>query len=228
MSRASAAARRHGAERCVRLRSPDVRPIDFPSPPLDDGVVALRGFDEGDVAAVVRACQDPEIPRWTIIPSPYGEREARAWIETHDLLRITATAVPFAIVDAQTRVLVGSIGVHDLDGRSRKGEVGYWIAQPHRGRGAATRALRLLARWAFGELGLARLELLADVRNVASHHVAERAGFVREGVLRSAREIKGARCDMVLYARLPTDDEGPEPPAPPARTKLTQRRSGDL
>jgi RimJ/RimL family protein N-acetyltransferase len=131
------------------------------------------------------------------------------------------------VIDAQTRALVGSIGVHDLDGRSRKGEVGYWIAREHRGRGAATRALRLLARWALGELGLARLELLADVRNVASHRVAERAGFVREGVLRSAREIKGARCDMVLFARLPTDDAGPEPPTT-TRTKLTQPRAGDL
>ncbi len=213
MSRTVAAARRRSARLGVRLPCARVQPIDLPSPPLDDGVVALRGFDEDDVADVVRACQDPEIPRWTVVPSPYTEREARAWIETHDLLRITRMAVPFAVIDARTRALIGSIGVHDLDSRSRKGEVGYWIAREHRGRGAATRALRLIARWALGELGLARLELLADVQNVTSQRVAERTGFVREGVLRSAREIKGTRRDMVLYARLPTDDEGPEPGA---------------
>ncbi len=209
MSRMDAEARRRGVARAGRLRCATVRLIDLPSPPLDDGVVRLRGFDDDDVAAVVLACQDPEIPRWTIVPSPYGEREARAWIETHDLLRITGTAVPLAIVDAATGAFAGSIGVHDLDGRSRKGEIGYWVARGQRGRGVATRALRLVAAWALGELGLARLELLADVRNVASQRVAEGAGFVREGVLRSAREIKGARCDMVMYARLPSDPAVP-------------------
>ena len=62
------------------------------------------------------------------------------------------------------------------------------------------------------ELGLARLELLADVRNVPSHRVAESAGFVREGVLRSARVIKDARCDMALYPLVRADLEGAVPP----------------
>ena len=182
-----------------------MRLIDLPDPPLDDGVVALRGFDEDDVESVVSACQDPEIPRWTIVPAPYTAREALAWIETHDLLRITGIAVPFAIVDAATRVLAGSIGVHDIDWRSRKGEIGYWVVRELRGLGMATRALRLVSRWALADLGLARLELLADVRNETSQRVALGAGFVREGLLRSAREIKGERCDMVLFSLVAAD-----------------------
>lgn len=182
-----------------------MRPIDLPIPPLDDGVVALRGFDDDDVSSVVSACQDPEIPRWTVVPSPYTARDARAWIETHDLLRITGTAVPMAIVDSATRVLAGSIGVHDIDWRSQKGEVGYWVVRELRGLGTATRALRLLSRWALRDLGLARLELVADVRNEASQRVANSAGFVREGVLRSARVIKDERCDMVLFSLIAAD-----------------------
>ena len=182
-----------------------MRLIDLPEPRLDDGVIMLRGFDEDDVASVVSACQDPEIPRWTIVPSPYTARDALSWIETHDLLRITGTAVPFAVVDAATHVLAGSIGIHDIDWRSRKGEVGYWVVRELRGLGMATRALRLISGWALGDLGLARLELLADVRNEASQRVALSAGFVREGVLRSAREMKGARCDMVLFSLIASD-----------------------
>ena len=117
-----------------------------------------------------------------------------------------------AIIDSATRVLAGSIGVHDLDWRSQKGEIGNWVVRELRGLGVATRALRLLSRWALRDLGLARLELLADVRNVPSHRVAESAGFVREGVLRSARVIKDARCDMALYSLVRADLEGAAPP----------------
>lgn len=199
-----------------------MRLIDLPDPPLDDGTVALRGFDEDDASSVATACQDPEIPRWTIVPSPYAERDAVAWIETHDLLRITGTAMPMAIVDSATRVLAGSIGIHDIDWRSQKGEIGYWVVRELRGLGVATRALRLISRFALGELGLARLELLADVRNEASQRVASGAGFVREGVLRSARVIKEQRCDMVLYSLLATDVTGTLGEARKARLVLDE------
>ncbi len=179
--------------------------IQHPSPALDDGVVSLRGFDEDDIPAVVAACQDPEIPRWTVVPTPYTERDARAWIESHDLLRITGNAMPMAIIDSATRLLAGSCGLHELDWRSHKGEIGYWVVREMRGLGTATRAVRLLSRWALLELGLARLELFADVNNEASQRVALNAGFVREGVLRSARAIKGERHDMVLFSLVSAD-----------------------
>ncbi len=64
-------------------------------------------------------------------------------------------------------------------------------------------AVRLLARWAFAELGLARLELTCGPDNEASQHVAERCGFSREGLLRSHVPFKGARRDSVIYSLLP-------------------------
>ena len=73
-----------------------------------------------------------------------------------------------------------------------------------RGRGVATRALRLLSDWALSPdgLGLARVQLTTDVDNPASQRVAERAGFEREGVLRAYVEHQGARRDMVVWSRL--------------------------
>lgn len=188
-------------------------PILTPSPPLTDGSVVLRAFDEDDVDAVVAACQDAEIPRWTIVPTPYTADDARGWFETHGALRATGIGCPFAIADAETGAFVGSIGLHDIDGRSKSAEVGYWIAREMRRMGYASQALSLLTTWAFESLGLMRITLLADVRNLASQRVAERAGYVREGVMRSAREIKNERTDMVLYARLPSD------PSPALRSK---------
>jgi len=182
-----------------------VQAIHTPSAPLSDGFVALRAFTRDDADAVVAACQDPEIPRWTVVPSPYAKIDALDWIESHDGLRAAAHAMPFAVVDAETGVLVGSMGIHDIDWRSRTGEVGYWVAKEMRGLGIATRALRLVSTYAFVELGLMRLILLADVRNEPSQAVARKAGYVQEGVLRSARELKGVRANMALFSLLPTD-----------------------
>lgn len=182
-----------------------MQPIAAPHAPISDGFVALRRFFREDVPAVVTACQDSEIPRWTVVPTPYGEADALDWIDTHDALRAAGSAAPFAIVDAETGVLAGSIGVHDIDWRSRTGEVGYWVAREFRQLGVASRALALVSRWALEDLRLMRLVLLADVRNAPSQSVARRAGYHREGVLRSAREIKGERCDMVLFSLLPAD-----------------------
>jgi RimJ/RimL family protein N-acetyltransferase len=81
--------------------------------------------------------------------------------------------------------------------------ISYWLGPGARGRGLATSAVRLLASWAFDELDLARLALLAEPDNVASQRVAERCGFVREARLRSyAQSRAGARVDSLVYGLL--------------------------
>jgi RimJ/RimL family protein N-acetyltransferase len=164
---------------------------------LEDGDIALRPFVEDDVPAIVAACQDPEIPRWTSVPSPYTEEDARrfvAGLEDHHA---------FAVVDTERGQLLGSVGF-DLEHHGR-GVFGYWVAKEARGRGVASRALRLLARWAVREHGLARLQLIVEPANTASIRVAEKAGFRREALLRSYIELKGTRRDVYLYALLPDD-----------------------
>lgn len=80
------------------------------------------------------------------------------------------------------------------------GEIGYLLWPQARGRGVITRAVCLLARWAFDALGIARLQILVDPDNHASLAVAERAGFTREGVSRSWR---GPGEDRIVYSLLP-------------------------
>ncbi len=85
------------------------------------------------------------------------------------------------------------------------GEVGYWVKREARGRGVATRALGLVARWALVDKELGRFQLRADVANEASQRVAEKAGFVREGILRSALALKGERRDVIMYSLVRED-----------------------
>jgi ribosomal-protein-alanine N-acetyltransferase len=85
------------------------------------------------------------------------------------------------------------------------GELAYVVAPSARGRGLATDARNLVCNWAFRELGLLRLQLRVDPENLASHRVAVKAGFEREGLLRSSHVVRGRRADVVIYSRLPGD-----------------------
>jgi RimJ/RimL family protein N-acetyltransferase len=177
-----------------------------PESPLTDGTVVLREWTDADVAAIASACSDDEIARWLDqVPQPYGERDAREYLASTRRGWREATISSFAIADASTQEPLGSVSVHWLDHDQGIGEVGYWVKREARGRGVATRAVRLVSRWALEACGLQRLQLRADVRNLASQRVAEKAGFVREGVLRSARysERHGRRVDFAVYSLLP-------------------------
>ena len=174
-------------------------PFARPHRTLTDGVVTLREWREDDVPAVTRICRDPEIARFTRIPSPYAERDAREFLARHD-----AEELGFAIA-GRGGELLGAIGLRD-DGELR-GEFGYWVAPEARGQGVASRALRLFAEWALRDAGLARVQLYTHVENPASQRAAERAGFRREGVLRSYMLLRGRRFDAVLFGLVPEDLE---------------------
>jgi RimJ/RimL family protein N-acetyltransferase len=165
----------------------------------------LRPFTRDDIAAVTAACQDPEIPRWTVVPAPYTEEHAREWIAAQPAELAEGRGAPFAVSDAATGALLGSAGLVGVDWDQRVGEVGYWVARDARRRGVATRAVRLVSRWAFDALGMERMELLTDPANVASQGVAERAGYTREGLLRAYRVYKGGPADLVMFSLLPGD-----------------------
>jgi [ribosomal protein S5]-alanine N-acetyltransferase len=159
---------------------------------LEDDTILLRPLAETDVPAIVEACSDPEIPRWTSVPEPYTEADARAWVAS-------AHEAAFAIADRETGELLGAIGLEDV-GEGR-GQVGYWVKRGARGRGVASRALRLLSAWAL-EAAYERVQLVAEPANRASQRVAEKAGFRAEGLLRSYIVLKGRRRDCVMYALL--------------------------
>jgi RimJ/RimL family protein N-acetyltransferase len=157
------------------------------------------------VAALDR---DEEIARWLdSIPQPYRDVDARAWLSQARHAWSEGAGCPFAVVDAATGRLVGGIGLRWNDRVNQVGEVGYWARAGARGRGVTTRALRLVTEWALRDAGCERLVLRADTRNIPSQRVAERAGFVREGVERASRfsPRQGRRVDFVVYSRLPSD-----------------------
>jgi RimJ/RimL family protein N-acetyltransferase len=178
--------------------------LSFPVPPLAGEVVRLRPWSEADVPAMVLAFSDPVLRRFSWRTTPYTGTDARDDLARHEQDRLRGEALHLALVGPRDRnVVLGGVGLSEVRPDQGCAAIGYWLAPAARGRGAATQAVRLLARWAFAELGLARLELTCGPDNEASQRVAERCGFTREGLLRSHVPFKGSRRDSVIYSLLP-------------------------
>ena len=176
--------------------------IVLPGDPLVEGATALRPWRDSDLPELVEACRDPEIVRWTSVPSAYREADARNYLRQRYDAAFAGLTAPFAIVDADTGRLLGSISLLRFAWAHARGEVGYWLARWARGQGHATRAVRLICAWGFNALRLERIDLMAATGNPGSQHVAERAGFTREAVLRSYMRGAFERQDMVMFGLL--------------------------
>jgi ribosomal-protein-alanine N-acetyltransferase len=163
-------------------------------------VVILRLPDERDLTAIERGLRDPGVIRAFggsgLAASDVLELNRNRWAD--------GDAATFAICDTSDHCL-GHVFVNL--GPSRRATVGYWLLPEARGRGLATRAVRLVSQWALRTLDVVRLGLLAEPSNERSQGVAERAGFSREGVLRSWTEIDGRRIDYVSFSLVAADLE---------------------
>lgn len=167
----------------------------FPDAPLTDGVVTLRLWETADAAWYVEQARDPEILRFTNEPADLTDQAVVDAIE--GMLR-TRTAYGVVVCDAVTGERLGNAGLAPVEGDPDAGALSYWLAPAARGRGAATRAVRLLTEWA-REIGLHRVELHAHIDNVGSRRVAERAGFTRGRVVPDFRVVKGQSWTVVFY-----------------------------
>jgi RimJ/RimL family protein N-acetyltransferase len=177
-------------------------PIRFPVEGLSDGVVLLRLPAEADVPALLEACQDPAVRRYTTVPSPYRPEHAREFMRMSEGGAAGGLEIHLVTVDAESGQVLGTIGTRRHASDAGCWDIGYLLAPAARGRGAATRAVRLMARFAFDSLGAERIEIIVEPGNQASLRVAERAGFTREGVLRRYRPVRDVRRDMVMYSLL--------------------------
>ncbi|TYP89823.1 GNAT family N-acetyltransferase [Blastococcus xanthinilyticus] len=173
--------------------------------------VRLRPWRAGDAPAVLAACQDPEIQRWTQVPVPYRAEHAEGFVGDVAPQTWAEGGALFAVEPLDGGDLVGSMGLFPPE--HGVAEAGYWTAPAHRGRGLTAEALGVLTDWALAPAGghrveLHRVELLVDPANTGSRRVAEAAGFTAEGTIRRRFLHRGRPSDVILYARLTGDARG--------------------
>ncbi|NUR61332.1 MAG: GNAT family N-acetyltransferase [Catenulispora sp.] len=169
------------------------------------GRYQLRPPSPRDVPDVMAMSLDEDVRLWNPLAAGADEEKAHAWVEKWADFNGGQTAV-FCVYEAVEGRLLGMVSLHKIDLEHSMGELGYRIAPWGRGRGAATVAVRAVTDWAFGALGLIRMQLIHGVENPASCRVAEKSGFLLEGTMRSSyRYGDGKLHDEHMHARLVTD-----------------------
>ena len=169
----------------------------------------LRPPSPGEAADVLAMLTDPLTVRFNAAPSVVDLDSARSWCERGADWSDGSHAT-FSVLEATTGRYAGNVSLWRVDlADQRTAAIGYRTAPWARGRGVATAGVGAVTRWAFGSLGIERIELPHAMDNLASCRVAEKCGYQAEGVLRGAyRAPDGTRDDEHLHARLsaPTTD----------------------
>lgn len=163
----------------------------------------FRPFTEHDLGDIDQLISDPDVLSRTRIPEPPPPGFPRQWLARYERGREDGTAEAFVIHENGRFLGLAMAPVIDPEGDEV--ELGYIVAPAERGRGVATQALRWLTTWAFEELGAQRITLIIDVENEPSRKVAQRCGYVREGLMRSTHLKQDRRVDAELWSRLPSD-----------------------
>jgi [ribosomal protein S5]-alanine N-acetyltransferase len=186
-------------------------PPPWPAEPVSYGPVILREPSSLDVPMVQELSADPYIPLIGTIPPNASRQEAKDWIDRQRGRRAEGAGLSFTIAEADTGRAVGSIGLGLAALAHGRATAGYSVVPSARGRGIAAAALTALTRFAWSIPALCRIELYIEPWNTGSIRTAERAGYQREGLLRSHQEIGGHRRDMLLYAIIRPRTRSSEP-----------------
>ena len=182
------------------MPEPAIR-LGWPERGLRDGDLALRLPREEDVDDLLPALADPELREAGNLPD-FDRAQMLAMLPHLPALAASGRMLPLIAADAVTGEHLGGANLHHLDAERAIVEIGYWLLPRARGRGVATRIARILAEHAFA-LGILRVEAYVNVGNDASDRVLERAGYTREGVVRSLPRPDGTRVDKALWSLLP-------------------------
>ncbi|GAB3213979.1 GNAT family N-acetyltransferase [Marinactinospora thermotolerans] len=181
----------------------------MPSVILQTERLTLRAFTEGDVDGVLRGMTDPLTRRWLPLPAPgreYTRADAEEWCRVQaPQSRICGDGQQWAAVETATGAFLGAFGLLRTLWAARTTEVGYWLGPWARGRGYAPEAVTAVAHWTLRDQRFERVELKAATGNLPSRRVAEKAGFVFEGVERNAMVLHVGRADLAVYSLIPSD-----------------------
>ena len=187
----------------------------YPMPPdissslvLSNDRVLLRPFDEGDSADIHEAVMESfeELHRW--MPwchAKYGRADADAFTAMQPQAWRERSEYSFVVVDRRTERLLGCCGLNRFDWLNLTANLGYWVRRTACRQGVATKATKLLLRFAFEQLGLQRVEIVAATDNLASQRVAEKVGATRECLARNRCRTADVQQDGLVYSVIPTD-----------------------
>jgi RimJ/RimL family protein N-acetyltransferase len=172
------------------------------------GGLCLRPLRHSDADAFAAAALESQATVGQWLPwchAGYSLEEARQWLQACERNLEAGTAYSMGIFPEDGELLLGGIGINQINREHNFAQVGYWIRQSQQGRGIAPRALGMIAGFGFNVLGLTRLEIMVQDGNHGSRRVAEKAGATFDGLLKNRLMVRGTPCADAMYSLTPGD-----------------------
>jgi RimJ/RimL family protein N-acetyltransferase len=176
------------------------------TPTIPTARLLLGTFESDDAPDLQRLAGAREIADTTVsIPHPYELDHALAWIGNQHREAVRGRATNFAIRLLPGSLLIGSVGLRDIDHEHHQAELGFWIGREWWGQGYAREAAAAVIRFGFETLGLNRIYAHHMARNPSAGRVLLHVGMQQEGLLRERVRKWGVYEDVVVYAILRED-----------------------
>ncbi len=175
---------------------------------LGNETLLLRAFRADDAEAIHAAVRESmkELTQWlSWCHADYAIADTRQFLDGRAEAFQRDGEYSFAIIERVSGRFVGATGINQIEKAALRANLGYWLRTSASGRGYATQATKLVARWAFEALGLERIEIVAAAGNVESQRVAERVGATRETIARNRLRVHGVQHDAVVFSLIPAD-----------------------
>ena len=175
---------------------------------FEEGAIRIRPYEARDVDPLLEAARESitEVYKWLPWCHPdYAREDSADWVHSRPDQWELDQDYSFVVEEVATGRFLGGAGLNQIDRIHLRANLGYWTRTGAEGGGIATTATRLVAAFGFSELGLERLEILAAVPNLASQRVAEKAGAIREGILRRRLFLFDRMHDAVSYSLVRAD-----------------------
>jgi RimJ/RimL family protein N-acetyltransferase len=174
----------------------------------ENDVVGIRPYRPSDIPLLLDAVQESmkELHQWMPWCHPeYNVHDSAEFLATRDEEWRNGEHYSFVIYARENGFFLGGVGINFINRVHNFANLGYWVRTRATRHGVATAAVRLAAEFAFTELKFSRLEIVVSIDNVHSQRVAEKAGAVREGMLRRRLLLHDEPKDAVLFSLLPED-----------------------
>lgn len=165
----------------------------------------LKPTDATSFYEAVSASLAELVPTMPWCTPDYAFAQAEAWVTYTAQAWAARTEFHAGIIETASGAVVGGVGINHINRVHRIGNLGYWVATPHTGRGVGRFAAQQIARLAFGEFALTRVEIITLTNNLASQRLAESLGATRECVARNRLVINDTPHNAVVYSLIPTD-----------------------
>ncbi|MBS4176505.1 GNAT family N-acetyltransferase [Lederbergia citrea] len=176
-------------------------------PVLETSRLVLRNIVKGDAHSILRYLSDKEVMKYYGLEPYKTINDALDEISWYQSILNEKTGIRWGITIKGEDEVIGSCGFLKMIPQHYRTEIGYELNKSYWGQGIASEAMEAVIRYGFEHLKLQRIEALIEPPNIPSYKLAEKQGFIREGLLRNYEFTRGKFDDLYMYSLLKQDFE---------------------